>query len=390
MAADLAFAIITPHTVRKSRTGAVLARLLGRTSSELVAMQMFAPTRELAEQYAASIGPGREPDDEPYRELIRDYILENMSPDPDGRRHRVLMVVFRGTDAFRDVSEVVGHLKISCHTGETIRDTYGDLVRHPGGSVRYFEPAVLTADSADTVASELRMWLEFARRQPAVLENICEYDAPSSVEQTLALIKPDSWRSAHRSRPGAIIDMFSRTGLRIIGCKYCRMSVAQALRFYGPVRASLTEKLAPEAGARARKLLERGLKISLTDETQADLTALLGEPYAQEQFARIVAFMTGRDPTECPESELDQPGTASCLALVYEGGDAISKIRTVLGPTDPTKAPAGTIRREFGSDVMVNTAHASDSLANAAREMAILRLHESNFVPIVEEALAQH
>jgi len=46
-----------------------------------------------------------------------------------------------------------------------------------------------------------------------------------------------------------------------------------------------------------------------------------------------------------------------------------AKIREVLGPTDPAKAPPGSIRREFGSTIMVNAAHASDSPDNARREM---------------------
>jgi nucleoside diphosphate kinase len=74
---------------------------------------------------------------------------------------------------------------------------------------------------------------------------------------------------------------------------------------------------------------------------------------------------------------------------VYEGENAVRKIRDVLGPTDPTKAPGGTVRSEFGSNIMVNTAHASDSAENARREMGILKLHEGNFLPIVNKALAE-
>ena len=55
------------------------------------------------------------------------------------------------------------------------------------------------------------------------------------------------------------------------------------------------------------------------------------------------------------------------------------KIREVLGPTDPSKAPPGSIRREFGSSMMVNAAHASDSPENAQREMGIIRIGENNF-----------
>jgi nucleoside diphosphate kinase len=73
------------------------------------------------------------------------------------------------------------------------------------------------------------------------------------------------------------------------------------------------------------------------------------------------------------------------VALVYQGVDAVNKIRTVLGPTDPRKAPPGTIRRELGQDIMVNAAHASDSAENARREMGIVNIKEDNLKPLVEE-----
>jgi nucleoside diphosphate kinase len=69
---------------------------------------------------------------------------------------------------------------------------------------------------------------------------------------------------------------------------------------------------------------------------------------------------------------------------VYQGVDAVRKIRDVLGPTDPAKAPPGSIRREFGQTIMVNAAHASDSIENAKREMAIIQIDENNFKPLIE------
>ena len=79
------------------------------------------------------------------------------------------------------------------------------------------------------------------------------------------------------------------------------------------------------------------------------------------------------------------PGSEKCIALVYEGVEAVRKIRAVLGPTDPSKAPPGSIRREFGQTIMVNAAHASDSEDNARREMGIVNVAENNFRQIVEQ-----
>ncbi|NQU74752.1 MAG: nucleoside-diphosphate kinase, partial [Planctomycetes bacterium] len=67
---------------------------------------------------------------------------------------------------------------------------------------------------------------------------------------------------------------------------------------------------------------------------------------------------------------------AKCLALLYEGPDAIEKIRRVLGSTNPVQAEPGTVRSDFGRDLMRNGAHASDSPENALRERNIVGLGE--------------
>ena len=96
--------------------------------------------------------------------------------------------------------------------------------------------------------------------------------------------------------------------------------------------------------------------------------------------------MSGRAPSECPPAALNEPGTEKSIALVYEGHEATRKIRDVLGPTDPSKAPPGSIRREFGSTIMVNAAHASDSVENARREMGIVRIGKENtFRKVVDD-----
>ena len=68
-----------------------------------------------------------------------------------------------------------------------------------------------------------------------------------------------------------------------------------------------------------------------------------------------------------------------------EGVNAVNKIRDVLGPTDPSKAPPGSIRKEFGSNIMVNAAHASDAEDNAKREFGIVKVGDNTFKKVVEE-----
>ncbi len=59
------------------------------------------------------------------------------------------------------------------------------------------------------------------------------------------------------------------------------------------------------------------------------------------------------------------------VAGVFEGEGAVELIRKVMGATDPTKAEAGTIRKDFGLDVQRNSTHASDSPENAEKEIKL-------------------
>ena len=124
----------------------------------------------------------------------------------------------------------------------------------------------------------------------------------------------------------------------------------------------------------------------LSDETAKILVENFGEECAYGQFVQIVEFMSGMRPDQ--KCDPSKPGNVKCMLLIYEGEDAVRKIRDVLGPTDPLKAPGGTIRREFGSNVMVNTAHASDSAENAKREMDIIKIHENSLESIINNYLS--
>jgi nucleoside diphosphate kinase len=385
MAQQLAYVIITPHSLYKSRTGGILSRLISRTGLDLAAARMFAPGAELVKQYAANIVSAKDPQDRRIQELLQHYVIQNFSPDPKtGRRRRVMTLLFRGDDAVRKVRSVVGNLTPERRVGETIRDTYGDLIMDDDGQVRYFEPAVLAAPNVEEAEAKLKLWARYSDQESGVLENVIAYPPGVTGERTLVLIKPDNFRFA-TGRPGNVIDFFSRTGLFIVGIKVHRMSVAQAVEFYGPVREVLRTKLKDMVGARAKTGLEKefGFKIPPAEEKQ--LGEVLGAVFGDNQFENIIRFMSGHAPSELPEAEWTKPGTEKCIALVYEGVKAVAKIRDVLGPTDPSKAPPGSIRREFGSTVMVNAAHASDSPENARREMGIVNVGENTFRQIIEE-----
>lgn len=385
MSQELAYVIITPYSLHKSRTGGILSRLIARSGAEFAGARMFAPSPELVQQYADASISKEDPQALRVQELIRDYILQNFGPDPKtGRRRRVMVLLFKGEDAVRKVRSIVGHFCKERRTGESIRDTYGDLILDDQDQVRYFEPAVLAAPTAAEAAIKLKLLARFSDSDGGVLDNVIGYQPGEQPERTLVLIKPDNFRFP-TGRPGNVIDFFSRTGLYIVAIKLHRMSVADALEFYGPVREILRTKLKDMVGSRARAALEKEFGFGISGSEQKALADLLSPSFGDNQFENIVRFMSGRAPSECPKEELNRPGTEKCIALIYEGVNAVAKIRDVLGPTDPSKAPPGSIRREFGQSVMVNAAHASDSPENAQREMGIVKVGDNVFRQLVEE-----
>jgi nucleoside diphosphate kinase len=355
-AEELSYVIVTPYSIRKSRTGGIVARLISRTGLDLVTARMFAPSEELTKRYAETIVTETDPRHRATQELIRKYVLKNFTGKVNGQRARALFLVFRGPDAVEKLHYAIGHIVHERTSGETIRDTFGDYITDNSGRVTYFEPAALAAFDSQTVERDLKLWAEFSDRDGGILDYVIEFPKDAKVEKSLVLIKPDNFKFPNL-RPGGVIEVFSRTGLYIVGFKVHRMSVAQAEEFYGPVLAALEEKL--------------------------------GSVKGREAWESIVEFMAGMKPSECPPDKRSVPGSEKCIAIVYQGDDAVRKIREVLGPTDPAKAPPGSIRKEFGQTIMINAAHASDSAENAKREMAIVQVGENNFKPLIESFYAR-
>jgi nucleoside diphosphate kinase len=348
---ELSYAIITPYSMRKSRTGGIVGRLISRTGLDLVGGRMFAPDAELTKRYADTIVTETDARHRATQELIRDYVLKNFTGSINGEQPRVLFLIFRGPNAVEKMHRTVGHIVHERTSGETIRDTYGDYITDNSGKVTYFEPGVLAAFDPESVERDLKLWAKFSDLDGGILERVVTFPAGAKIEKTLVLIKPDNFKFPNL-RPGGVIEVFSRSGLSIIGFKVHRMTVAQAEEFYAPVLPVLEKKLGAKSG--------------------------------HKNWESIVEFMAGKKPSECPPAQRNVPGTEKSIAIVYQGVDAVRKIRDVLGPTDPAKAPPGSIRREFGQTIMINAAHASDSVENAKREMAIVQADDNNFKALIE------
>ena len=261
MAVELSYVLLTPYSIRKSRTGGIVSRLLSRTGLELVAARMFSPGAELVEKYAAGMVTDTEPAHRAAQEAIQKYVRRHFSEKESGTKRRVLMLVFRGEDAVKKLREGVGHILNERTSGETIRDTFGDFITDKDGRVVYFEPAVLTAPDAASARADLKLWAQYSDSDGGVLDKAIEFPPTANVQKTLVLIKPDNFRFPN-ARPGGVIDTFSRTGLYIVACNVLHMSVAQAEEFYGPVLAVLQDKLRGRAADIAAKALEPQFEIT--------------------------------------------------------------------------------------------------------------------------------
>jgi nucleoside diphosphate kinase len=387
MAKELAYVLINPYSVAKSRTGGIMARYLSRSGLELVGAGMYGPSAELATGYAQMLRDDSGIDPE-YANTLADYVLRSYMPEADsGKRKRVMLLLFEGEDAISKVLSVTGPLRKNMEAGETIRDTFGDYIVDPDGKVIYVEPAVLCGQDQAGTAAALKLWASYESSDSGVILNAGDTHPGDDRQQTLVIIKPDNFRFPS-VRPGNIIDMFSRSGLRIVGAKLHRMSCAEGEEFYGPVRAVLREKLKDKVVNEICAAASERLDLELPQDVKQQVGDLLGPIFGDRQFGDIVQFMTGCRPESTPAEKKSEPGSERCLALVYSGANAVDTIRSILGPTDPSKAGTGTVRRELGQNIMVNAAHASDSVENAQREMKIIDFSAPSIARLVEKYYA--
>ena len=128
------------------------------------------------------------------------------------------------------------------------------------------------------------------------------------MEKTLVILKPDSMENRC---VGEVLSRFEAAGFEIAACKLER----------------LTTDVLEEHYAHIRQL--------------------------EHVFPMLVEFMSSR----------------SVLIMILEGENVISRVRELLGPTDPAEASAGTIRGDFGVDKTKNVVHASDSAESADVEI---------------------
>jgi len=128
-----------------------------------------------------------------------------------------------------------------------------------------------------------------------------------AVERTLTILKPDA---IAKNAAGQIIARFEKAGLKVLAAKLIHLSPAQAAGFY------IVHKERPF-------------------------------------YSSLCAFMT----------------QGPCIPIVLERDSAIQHWRDLMGATDPAKAAAGTIRKDFAASIEANAVHGSDSPESAAFEI---------------------
>jgi nucleoside-diphosphate kinase len=127
------------------------------------------------------------------------------------------------------------------------------------------------------------------------------------MEQTFAIIKPDAVKTGHAGR---ILQRIEEAGFRVVALRLQHLTREEAEGFYAVHRA---------------------------------------RPF----FASLTTFMS----------------SGPCLVMALEAADAIKKWRTLMGATDPAKAEAGSLRKEFGTSIEYNATHGSDAPETAAFEL---------------------
>jgi nucleoside-diphosphate kinase len=129
------------------------------------------------------------------------------------------------------------------------------------------------------------------------------------LERTLVLVKPDG---VQRGLMGEVVSRLERRGLRLVGAKFLQVSKGLAETHYAVHK---------------------------------------GKPF----YEGLISYIT----------------SSPVLAMVWEGPNAIAAVRQTMGSTRPTEAAPGSLRHDFALEVGRNLTHASDSVENGEKEVAL-------------------
>jgi len=347
-AEELAYALITPYSLHKSRTGGILARLLW-ANVKLAAARMYAPRPdgEFIRRYCDAIyDPEERHVPLNYQKLLIQYVYENLGrPNARGISNRALVVVFRGPQAQRDIVNAVGHIGRDVR-GDDVRGTFGDFIEEDWASpaVReararaldalgrypalqkielperrncFFEPAVLTGVSPQMTEAHLRLFREHAYSDGGFVLDAIEGVDTSGMETSMVVLKPESF-VGRNPLPGNLIDFFARTGMFITAAKVMHLSVEQAREFYGLKLAQFREQLKGMVARKAREIVAkaRGL-VELAERALGADASALAEPARAIRAVREAGALFG-SPGESEPGEVKRPVLEELFRVLAE------------------------------------------------------------------------
>ncbi len=374
MKKELTYALITPYSLLKSRTGGIISRLLSLSDLELVGARMYTPSDKFLDEYIKTIETQKMKT--VWKNAMIDYVNNMLRKNNKlSMANRAMLLLFEGKNAV-DVlhNNVIGSASDPLR-GNTIRGTYGDSIRSSDGKVEYFEPAVLTSADKAANINQLKLFAKYSLSDGGILERAVKFPKNKKPETSLIILKPFE---KHDPRTGNIIDMISRTGFYMVGVKLLDLSTKQAEEFYGPVKdffsSSFDDKFKPKLVENLRASLDqKDFSFELTDEIMNKMADQMKKPTVEGEFGNILQYMTGRTPSAFAETKKTIDGKQTiCIAILYQGINTIKTIRELLGATDPKKAKYSSIRRFYGLDILRNAVHASDSPASVIRERKII------------------
>ncbi|MDV5121565.1 MAG: nucleoside-diphosphate kinase [Candidatus Scalindua sp.] len=374
MKKELTYALITPYSLLKSRTGGIISRLLSLSDLELVGARMYTPSDKFLDEYIKTIETQKMKT--AWKNAMIDYVNNMLRKNNKlSMANRAMLLLFEGKNAV-DVlhNNVIGSASDPLR-GNTIRGTYGDSIRSSDGKVEYFEPAVLTSADKAANINQLKLFAKYSLSDGGILEKAVKFPKNKKPETSLIILKPFE---KHDPRTGNIIDMISRTGFYMVGVKLLDLSTKQAEEFYGPVKdffnSSFDDKFKPKLVENLRASLDqKDFSFELTDEIMNKMADQMKKPTVEGEFGNILQYMTGRTPSAFAETKKTIDGKQTiCIAILYQGINTIKTIRELLGATDPKKAKYSSIRRFYGLDILRNAVHASDSPASVIRERKII------------------
>ena len=374
MKKELTYALITPYSLLKSRTGGIISRLLSLSDLELVGARMYTPSDKFLDEYIKTIETQKMKT--VWKNAMIDYVNNMLRKNNKlSMANRAMLLLFEGKNAV-DVlhNNVIGSASDPLR-GNTIRGTYGDSIRASDGKVEYFEPAVLTSADKAANINQLKLFAKYSLSDGGILEKAVKFPKNKKPETSLIILKPFE---KHDPRTGNIIDMISRTGFYMVGVKLLDLSTKQAKEFYGPVKdffnSSFDDKFKPKLVENLRASLDqKDFSFELTDEIMNKMADQMKKPTVEGEFGNILQYMTGRTPSAFAETKKTIDGKQTiCIAILYQGINTIKTIRELLGATDPKKAKYSSIRRFYGLDILRNAVHAADSPASVIRERKII------------------